>query len=259
MNSPTVSLAGGGGRAGGRRRLGVPKTVVAGGVAGGPEARGLFRHSSPSPHLDMSCRSSTCDYRACTTPSIRPSLVGAFRHAQPRTYPQPARVHGVRRLMEKAEEFRSRQEEADVRLLDWAASLEPDGGLPGPDPDTRVLRTALLLCCLLTRGHTCGRGVFRQHVQRVVVFSKNWLGARRTLRIGCSSISSCRGRRMTSPLREGLRGVCASTGRGSSADRVLEDARMRIGACCRVGRMTPPCSSAHRLRFHRMPRWQPAG
>ena len=51
-----------------------------------------------------------------------------------------------------------------------ACSLEADGGLPGPDEEARVLRTALFLWCLLMRGHTCDRGAFRQHVRRVATF-----------------------------------------------------------------------------------------
>lgn len=60
--------------------------------------------------------------------------------------------------------------ERDTILLEQAAAIEPDGGLPGPDLGARVLRTLLFLCCLLTENQTCHRGLFRQHVQRLVQY-----------------------------------------------------------------------------------------
>ncbi|MBN2505315.1 MAG: hypothetical protein JXQ71_01335 [Verrucomicrobia bacterium] len=59
-------------------------------------------------------------------------------------------------------------------LVELAAQLEPDGGMPGATAGERVLRSVVALLCFLSQGHTAAAGIFRAHVGRLVAF----LGAR---------------------------------------------------------------------------------
>jgi len=55
-------------------------------------------------------------------------------------------------------------------LLELAARIEPDGGMPGRDEDERVQATILALLCFLAEGHTERSGAFRSHVARLMAF-----------------------------------------------------------------------------------------
>jgi hypothetical protein len=55
-------------------------------------------------------------------------------------------------------------------LLELAAKLEPDGGMPGRDEEERVQATILALLAFLAEGHTERSGIFRSHVRRLVAF-----------------------------------------------------------------------------------------
>jgi Ca-activated chloride channel homolog len=55
-------------------------------------------------------------------------------------------------------------------LLELAAMLEPDGGMPGATEEIRKARTLALLCAFAAAGHTLTSGAFRAHVQRIVGF-----------------------------------------------------------------------------------------
>ncbi|HTT63948.1 MAG TPA: VIT and VWA domain-containing protein [Bryobacteraceae bacterium] len=61
-------------------------------------------------------------------------------------------------------------------LLDLASRLDPDGGLPGPDPASRAAASAVALLAFLSEGHTIARGAFRSHVARLVSFLKSLTG-----------------------------------------------------------------------------------
>lgn len=61
----------------------------------------------------------------------------------------------------------------DDRLMELAARLLPDGGLPGDHDDTRLFTSFVLLVCLAQSGHTCNRGAFRLHVRRLVGYVKS--------------------------------------------------------------------------------------
>jgi len=58
-------------------------------------------------------------------------------------------------------------------LVDLAAMLEPDGGMPGDGPDTRARRTIAALLAFVAEGHTLTTGAFRVHVARLVRFLKS--------------------------------------------------------------------------------------
>lgn len=58
----------------------------------------------------------------------------------------------------------------DTALVDLAASLEPDGGMPGDTVEQRAARTIAALLAFVAEGHTPGTGAFRRHVARIVKF-----------------------------------------------------------------------------------------
>lgn len=55
-------------------------------------------------------------------------------------------------------------------LVDLAAMLEPDGGMPGGNDEVRAARTVAAVLAFVAEGHTLTRGAFRLHVQRLVAF-----------------------------------------------------------------------------------------
>lgn len=55
-------------------------------------------------------------------------------------------------------------------LMELAAHLEPDGGMPGKDDSERLTASAFALLAFLANGHTEKTGAFRLHVQRLVHF-----------------------------------------------------------------------------------------
>ncbi|SPF52475.1 hypothetical protein SBA4_5080011 [Candidatus Sulfopaludibacter sp. SbA4] len=58
-------------------------------------------------------------------------------------------------------------------LVDLAAMLEPDGGMPGKSPEVRVSRTSAAIFAFVAQGHTLTAGAFRVHVARLVAFLKS--------------------------------------------------------------------------------------
>jgi hypothetical protein len=61
------------------------------------------------------------------------------------------------------------------RLLDLAARIEPDGGMPGRDFDHRIAKTLAALRDFLKEGHTAKSGAFRAHVKRLAEFLRGAL------------------------------------------------------------------------------------
>jgi hypothetical protein len=62
------------------------------------------------------------------------------------------------------------EEIPDDLLVWWVGELSDDGGLPGPDLATRVVRSLLLVACLVGEGSTLSAGVYREHLRRLVAF-----------------------------------------------------------------------------------------
>lgn len=62
-------------------------------------------------------------------------------------------------------------------LLDLAAMLEPDGGMPGDNIEVRAARTVAAVLAFVAEGHTLTAGAFRLHVGRLVEFLKSVSGA----------------------------------------------------------------------------------
>ena len=63
-------------------------------------------------------------------------------------------------------------DEVEINLLKIAASLEPDGGMPGQNEEERALATILALLQFLAEGHNAKHGAFRAHVKRMLEFLK---------------------------------------------------------------------------------------
>lgn len=61
-------------------------------------------------------------------------------------------------------------DEETSALVQLAARLEPDGGLPGRGEEERVLATVLALLRFLAAGHSAKRGAFRAHIGRMIGF-----------------------------------------------------------------------------------------
>jgi len=62
------------------------------------------------------------------------------------------------------------QKSAEDVLIELAALIEPDGGLPGHSEKERILSTLLALHLFAAEGHTVGRGAFALHVGRLVSY-----------------------------------------------------------------------------------------
>jgi Ca-activated chloride channel family protein len=63
------------------------------------------------------------------------------------------------------------------QLLDLAAAIEPDGGMPGAAPEDRILATMIALMAFLSEGHTESSGAFRSHVARLAAWLARNLSA----------------------------------------------------------------------------------
>ncbi len=59
-------------------------------------------------------------------------------------------------------------------LIDLAAMLQPDGGMPGATPEERAARTVAAIFAFAAAGHTRSSGAFRAHVERLVKFLKSF-------------------------------------------------------------------------------------
>ena len=55
-------------------------------------------------------------------------------------------------------------------LLELAAKIAPDGGMPGRSEEERVQATILALLVFVSEGHTDRSGAFRSHVRRLMMF-----------------------------------------------------------------------------------------
>lgn len=73
---------------------------------------------------------------------------------------------------------RADQKTTADRLMEIAARMESDGGMPGRDADERLLETARAVLAFLKEGHSAGKGAFRVHVQRLVAFLEREGGGR---------------------------------------------------------------------------------
>jgi hypothetical protein len=89
---------------------------------------------------------------------------GNYLMRQVSAAPRKGRMHEAV-FIEEAES----SSEYDV-LVNLAASLEPDGGLPGASEEERVQATILALLRFMAGGHSTKSGAFRAHVKRLLKF-----------------------------------------------------------------------------------------
>jgi Ca-activated chloride channel family protein len=64
-------------------------------------------------------------------------------------------------------------ESDEDKLVELAAQLEPDGGMPSGDRSERAARTVAAVFAFVSAGHTLGSGAFRTHLARLVGFLKS--------------------------------------------------------------------------------------
>jgi len=57
--------------------------------------------------------------------------------------------------------------------MEIASRIEPDGGLPGADPEERVIATLLALLAFSMDGHNGMDGMYGRHIRRMVKFLNN--------------------------------------------------------------------------------------
>jgi Ca-activated chloride channel family protein len=111
-------------------------------------------------------------------PVTRPSIVcsaplaaapSGDRPAFRRGLPKVARPQWIARFNKRSEESVPLED----ALMDLAAQLEPDGGMPGKTVSVRAGRTIAALLAFVAAGHTTTSGAFRSHVARLVEFLKS--------------------------------------------------------------------------------------
>jgi hypothetical protein len=72
-----------------------------------------------------------------------------------------------------AEVVRSEPKSPEDFLMELAARMESDGGMPGSNAEARAGATAVALLAFLSQGHTPSSGAFRSHVSKLVKFLKS--------------------------------------------------------------------------------------
>ncbi len=70
---------------------------------------------------------------------------------------------------DKASETEQTKQQAET-AVDLVSRLEGDGGMPGSNPEERVLTTVTALLALLADGHTLTAGALRLHVKRMIAW-----------------------------------------------------------------------------------------
>jgi len=88
---------------------------------------------------------------------------------------QPAGVSFKRALFSRSPQqpTESVTAQAGDALMDLAALLEPDGGMPGDSPEVRAARSIAAVLAFVAEGHTLTAGAFRLHLARLVGFLKS--------------------------------------------------------------------------------------
>jgi len=80
-------------------------------------------------------------------------------------------------LMEGASFSEDAESPAFERLMELSIQMEPDGGMPGENPEERILHTLLALMAFLEHGHDLCSGTFRAHMVRMLEFLERELPA----------------------------------------------------------------------------------
>jgi Ca-activated chloride channel family protein len=110
---------------------------------------------------------------AAAMPTAAPG--GLFSFLRPRARPRAEMMPRISLMAGPAAEPTEMLEmevgpSVEDTLLELAARIEPDGGMPGRDEEERVQAAILALLCFLAEGHTERSGAFRSHVARLMAF-----------------------------------------------------------------------------------------
>ncbi|MDI9369568.1 MAG: VIT and VWA domain-containing protein [Synergistota bacterium] len=133
----------------------------------------------------MVCGTVECPPAPFREESLLSTVHRTSRSRQPLNSPADAQESGRHRRRSKASEANAVQKyypsdsaslhdatEIADRLVDLAARLEPDGGMPGDDPEERILASLLALLAFHAEGHTPDRGPFAPHMKRLLAYLK---------------------------------------------------------------------------------------
>ena len=80
------------------------------------------------------------------------------------------KLGGIAKIEEEGASESAKATGNEDLLLELAARIEPDGGMPGSDEQQRILATMVTLLIFIVEGHTSKMGVFRSHVQRLIAY-----------------------------------------------------------------------------------------
>ena len=103
-------------------------------------------------------------------------MLASFLAQAPAPTMQTKRILSCRkmfRLFDRQLDVPQEPATAGFGLVDLAAMLDPDGGMPGDSPEVRAGRTIAAIFAFVAEGHALSTGVFRRHVARLVGFLKS--------------------------------------------------------------------------------------
>jgi Ca-activated chloride channel family protein len=135
----------------------LPKiTVIPVGMPQDTDFAGYFAYSAPPASFDTLEWSGTVRLCRMATYSVRdvssPPDLGIADLRAPASHESHARLA------------------SEDRLVELAALLEPDGGMPGDDLEERILASLLALLAFYGEGHDFNRGPFARHMERLATW-----------------------------------------------------------------------------------------
>jgi len=85
--------------------------------------------------------------------------------------PCPVEASGLRpRVAHDRDRYLIQHNTAEDVLLELAARIQPDGGLPGKENEDRVIATLVAVLLYVAEGHTTQEGTFMPHVRRLLSY-----------------------------------------------------------------------------------------
>lgn len=157
-----------------------PKTkVVPVGLPQDMDFSGVF--GSARSASTLLCASLAVDYEARGPASWMPQIGGASLEGDSDEYSAVGysyrlEENGPASRTASTESVPPAEEASDFDLLmDLAARLLPDGGMPGRDSVERILTTLLTILALTAQGHDLRSGAFRVHVRRMLEYLEHAL------------------------------------------------------------------------------------
>jgi hypothetical protein len=100
--------------------------------------------------------------------------VGQIEAQSLRKLRQPSRSSKLRAFMDEVSDTMDavppQAPSADDLLVSLSGMLEPDGGMPGKEPQLRIANSLVALLSFYEHGNTATSGTFRMHVQKLLQF-----------------------------------------------------------------------------------------